>query len=83
MGGGPLGGGSGINMDGVQNSRIENNLRLRQPRQRHLALQRSTAAGGSSGNLVINNTVHQPADGRWASNISTDRPTTRCSTTSW
>ena len=33
-----VGGGSGINCDGVQDSLIRNNLHLRQPRERHLAV---------------------------------------------
>jgi parallel beta-helix repeat protein len=62
-------GGSGINMDGVQNSRIENNL-VYANRASGISLYRIDGAEGSSGNLVINNSVHQPANGRWALNIS-------------
>jgi parallel beta-helix repeat protein len=66
--GGPLGGGSGINMDGVQDSRIENNL-LYGNRASGISLYAIDGAEGSSGNTIINNTVHQPANGRWALNI--------------
>ena len=62
------GGGSGINMDGVQNSRIENNL-LYGNLASGISLYRIDGGGGSSGNVVVNNTVYQPAGGRWALNI--------------
>jgi parallel beta-helix repeat protein len=63
-----LGGGSGINMDGVQNSRIENNL-VYSNHASGISLYMIDAAAGSSGNTVVNNTVYQPLDGRWALNI--------------
>jgi hypothetical protein len=63
-----LGGGSGINMDGVQNSRIENNL-LWNNHSSGISLYDIDGAAGSSGNVVVNNTIHQSADGRWALNI--------------
>jgi parallel beta-helix repeat protein len=63
-----LGGGSGINMDGVQNSRIENNL-LYNNHASGISLYSIDGAAGSTGNVVVNNTVHQPSDGRWALNI--------------
>jgi parallel beta-helix repeat protein len=63
-----LGGGSGINMDGVQNSRIENNL-LYNNHASGISLYSIDAAAGSSDNIVINNTVYQPNNGRWALNI--------------
>jgi parallel beta-helix repeat protein len=75
VGGGPLGGGSGINMDGVQNSRIENNL-VYNNHASGISLYSIDGGGGSTGNVVVNNTVHQPGDpaddddGRWALNIS-------------
>ncbi len=62
------GGGSGINMDGVQNSRIENNL-LYNNHHSGISLYRIDGGGASTGNVVINNTVHQAADGIWALNI--------------
>ncbi len=63
-----LGGGSGINMDGVQNSRIENNLVFNNHAS-GISLYQIDGGGGASGNVVINNTVHQASDGRWALNI--------------
>ncbi len=63
-----LGGGSGINMDGVQNSRIENNL-VYNNHASGISLYHIDAAEGASGNFVVNNTVYQPTDGRWALNI--------------
>jgi parallel beta-helix repeat protein len=62
------GGGSGINMDGVQDSRIENNL-LYDNHASGISLYSIDGAEGSTGNLVINNTIHQPAQSRWAVNI--------------
>jgi parallel beta-helix repeat protein len=63
-----FGGGSGINMDGVQGSRIENNL-LYGNRASGISLFREDGGGASSGNVVVNNTIHQPADTRWALNL--------------
>ena len=54
-----FGGGSGINMDGVQNSRIENNL-VYDNHASGISLYKIDGAAGSNGNLVINNTVHVP-----------------------
>jgi hypothetical protein len=61
-------GGSGINMDGVQNSRIENNL-LYDNHASGISLYRIDGGGGSNGNVVVNNTIHVADDGRWALNI--------------
>jgi parallel beta-helix repeat protein len=66
--GSTYGGGSGINMDGVQDSRIENNL-LYDNHASGISLYSIDGAEGSTGNLVINNTIHQPAQSRWAVNI--------------
>jgi parallel beta-helix repeat protein len=63
-----LGGGSGINMDGVQNSRIENNV-LYNNHASGISLYMIDGAAGSSGNVVVNNTVDVATDGRWALNI--------------
>ena len=62
------GGGSGINCDGVQGSKFQNNL-LYENRASGISLYRMNGASGSTGNSVINNTIVQPADGRWAINI--------------
>lgn len=64
-----LGGGSGINCDGVQNSIIRNNL-LYDNHASGISLYKIDGAQGASGNLVINNTIVQASDGRWAINIS-------------
>lgn len=61
-------GGSGINCDGVQDSVIRNNL-LYENHASGISLYRVNGGGPSSGNLVVNNTVLQAADGRWALNI--------------
>jgi len=63
-----VGGGSGINCDGVQNSTIRNNL-IYNTHASGISLYRIDGGGGSSGNLVVNNTVLVAADGRWALNI--------------
>jgi hypothetical protein len=62
-------GGSGINMDGGVNGVIRNNL-LYENHASGISLYRIDAAAGASGNLVVNNTVVQAADGRWALNIA-------------
>jgi hypothetical protein len=64
-------GGSGINMDGVQSSRIENNL-LYNNHHSGISLYRINGGGGSTGNVVVNNTVYQASDGGWALNIQND-----------
>ena len=64
-----VGGGSGINMDGAQNGVIRNNL-LYDNHASGISLYQIDAAAGASGNLVVNNTIVQAADGRWAVNIS-------------
>lgn len=65
------GGGSGINMDGVMNSRIENNL-LYDNHASGISLYKIDGKFGSTGNVVVNNTVHQASNGRWALNIQHD-----------
>jgi parallel beta-helix repeat protein len=57
---GQPGGGSGINMDGVQNSRIENNL-LFNNHASGISLYSIDGAEGSKNNVVVNNTVYQAA----------------------
>ena len=58
-------GGAGVNADGVRDSVIRNNL-LYDNHARGVALFREDAAAGSANNLVVNNTVVQPGDARWA-----------------
>ncbi|HJL16453.1 MAG TPA: right-handed parallel beta-helix repeat-containing protein, partial [Sandaracinaceae bacterium LLY-WYZ-13_1] len=61
-------GGSGINCDGVQDSVIRNNL-LYENHASGVSLYRIDGAAGSTGNLVVNNTIVQASDGRWAMNV--------------
>lgn len=61
-------GGSGINMDGVQDSVIRNNL-IYNTHASGISLYRIDGGGPSSGNRVLNNTVVVASDGRWALNI--------------
>ncbi len=63
-------GGSGINMDGVTNSVVRNNL-LYDNHASGISLFRINGATGSTGNLVINNTIINAADARWCININT------------
>ena len=63
-----VGGGSGINMDGVQDSVIRNNL-LNDNHASGISLYRIDGGGPSSGNQVLNNTVVMASNGRWALNI--------------
>jgi hypothetical protein len=63
------GGGSGINCDGVQSARIQNNL-LYNNHASGISLYRIDGGGGSTGNVVVNNTIVQAADARWAINIA-------------
>jgi hypothetical protein len=63
------GGGSGINMDGGVNGVIRNNL-LYDNHSSGISLYRIDAAAGASGNLVVNNTIVNAADGRWCVNIN-------------
>ena len=64
-----MGGGSGINMDGVVDSLVQNNL-LYDNHASGISLYRIDGGSGSSGNVVVNNTIVQAADGRWCVNIS-------------
>lgn len=64
-----VGGGSGINGDGVQNSRIQNNL-LYNNHASGISLYQIDGGDAAKSNIVVNNTILQPADGRWALNIS-------------
>jgi hypothetical protein len=63
-----LGGGSGINADGVQASVFRNNL-LYGNHASGISLYRIDGAAGSRDNVVVHNTIVQAADGRWALNI--------------
>jgi hypothetical protein len=61
-------GGSGINADGVQNSRFLNNV-LFDNHASGISLYRIDGADGSKNNLVAHNTIVMAADARWALNI--------------
>ena len=58
-------GGAAINLDGVQGSIIRNNL-LYGNHATGIALFQIDGAAGPSGDEVLNNTIDQPSDGRWA-----------------
>ena len=62
------GGGSGINCDGVQNSRFQNNL-VYDEHSSGISLYKIDAARASTGNVIVNNTIIIASDGRWAVNI--------------
>src|SRR3989475_824107 len=61
-------GGSGINCDGVQNSIFRNNL-LYGNHASGISLYRIDGAQGSRNNQILNNTIVQASDARWAINI--------------
>jgi len=58
------GGGSAINMDGVQNSEIFNNL-IYNNHATGIAMYQIDGGDASKNNKVYNNTIIQPTDGRW------------------
>ncbi len=58
------GGGSAINMDGVQESEIFNNL-IYNNHATGIAMYQIDGGDASKNNKVFNNTIIQPADGRW------------------
>ncbi len=68
------GGGASINLDGVQNSDVRNNL-IENARATGIALFRQDGATGSANNRIVNNTVVvdnsvNPANGRWAVTVT-------------
>ncbi len=69
------GGGSGINMDGVQNSLVANNL-LYNNHASGISLYQIDGGGGSSGDVVVNNTIIEASDARWALNIQANSANT-------
>jgi hypothetical protein len=64
------GGGSGINLDGVSDSAVINNL-IFDERASGISLYQDDGAECSSDNLVAHNTVLTTVDGRWALNMET------------
>jgi parallel beta-helix repeat protein len=63
-----VGGGGAFNLDGVQNSLFENNL-LYNNHSSGFSLYMIDGAQGSKNNVIVNNTVDEASDGRWAVNI--------------
>jgi MYXO-CTERM domain-containing protein len=61
-------GGSGINCDGVQSSRIRNNL-IYAEHANGISLYQGDAAGPATNNVVASNTIVVAPDGRWALNV--------------
>lgn len=61
-------GGSGINGDGITGARIVNNV-LEGNHASGISLYREDGGAPSTGNLVINNTIRQAADARYALNV--------------
>jgi parallel beta-helix repeat protein len=68
------GGGSGINMDGVTDTIVRNNL-LYDNHASGISLYQIDGGSGSQNNRVLNNTILMAADGRWAINIGTTNST--------
>ncbi len=64
-----VGGGASINLDGVQDSRIENNL-IYDAHATGIALFQIDGSDGSKNNQVINNTVVVESDGRWGITVT-------------
>jgi hypothetical protein len=58
------GGGSAINMDGVQDSKIFNNL-IYNNHATGIAMYQIDGGDASKNNKIYNNTIIQPSDGRW------------------
>jgi hypothetical protein len=63
-----LGGGSGINMDGVTHTMVRNNL-LYNNHASGISLYQIDGGSGSHDNKVLNNTILMASNGRWAINI--------------
>jgi len=61
-------GGSGINGDGIRDAVIRNNV-LDNNHASGVSLYRIDGGAGSTGNLVVNNTIRMASDARWAINI--------------
>jgi hypothetical protein len=63
-----LGGGSGINMDGVTHTVVRNNL-LYDNHASGISMYQIDGGSGSHDNQVLNNTILMASNGRWAINI--------------
>ncbi len=62
------GGRSGINMDGVTDTIVLNNL-LYENHASGISIYQIDGGSGSQNNLILNNTIIMASDGRWAINI--------------
>jgi hypothetical protein len=62
------GGGSGINMDGVTDTLVRNNL-LFDNHASGISIYRIDGGSGSQNNHILNNTILMASDGRWGINI--------------
>jgi MYXO-CTERM domain-containing protein len=62
-------GGSGINCDGIQDSIIQDNL-IYAEHASGISLYMIDAAEGAKNDVVVNNTIVEASDGRWALNIN-------------
>lgn len=69
-----LGGGSGINMDGVVHTMLRNNL-LFANHAGGITIYQIDGGSGSHDNKVLNNTIVMASDGRWAINIPNSEDT--------
>jgi parallel beta-helix repeat protein len=63
------GGGSGINLDGVQDSIIQDNL-LYDNHATGIALYKQDGAASPKGDVVVNNTIVMADDARWAMQVN-------------
>lgn len=64
-----VGGGGALNLGGIVNSRVENNL-IYNNHANGIALFNANAAVGSHDNVIVNNTIVMPVDARWGVNIN-------------
>jgi len=69
-----VGGGSGINMDGVTDTLVRNNL-LYDNHASGISIYQIDGGSGSQNNRILNNTILMPSDGRWAINIPNSNDT--------
>jgi hypothetical protein len=63
-----VGGGSSINMDGVTDTVVRNNL-LYDNHASGISVYQIDGGSGSQNNRLVNNTIVMPSDGRWGINI--------------
>ena len=63
-----VGGGSGINMDGVTDTIVRNNL-LYENHASGISIYQIDGGSGSQDNMILNNTILMAADGRWGPTV--------------